>query len=267
MMKRLSICLFAAIALVPVPAGAATDLPQVYDSCSGNRGAIFRLANSLYEQGQLAQAEAGYQFLLDMGIRNGYLHYNLANTRFREGQLGPAILEYERALEYLPRNRDIRHNLEFVRNLMVDEELKPVLYGGTMGFLIRLHSLLNLRENLLAVALLLWMAAILYAWRIIHPDSGITRRTGWLRVTLLILLLFGVLSAGIKIYQNESRDRAIILAAVSEVRTGPGENYSVAFSLHEGTAVKVESRRPDWVQIRLPNGLTGWLPSKDLEVI
>ncbi|HPA45972.1 MAG TPA: SH3 domain-containing protein [bacterium] len=267
MMKRLPILLFLAIELVPIRVGVAADLPQAYDSCSGNRGAIFRLANSLYEQGQLAQAEAGYQFLLDMGVRNGYLYYNLANTRFRKGQLGPAILEYERALQYLPRNRDIRHNLEFVRNLMVDEELKPVQYGGTMGFIIKMHSLLNLRENLLGLALLLWMTAILYAWGALCPDSGMTRRTGWLRVTLLVLLLFGVLSAGIKIYQNERQHRAIILVAATEVRTGPGEDYSAAFSLHEGTAVKVESKRPDWVQIRLPNGFTGWLPGKDLEVI
>ena len=246
---------------------AVTGLPNVYDECLGEHPAIFRRANELYEEGKLVEAEAGYRFLIVNGARNGYLHYNLGNTHFRRGHLGRAIVEYERALEYLPRNRDVRHNFDFVRGFMVDEELQPKEYGGALGFILGLHSKLNLRESLILLAVVVWLVGTAYTLRILFPDSGAIRRMGWIRATFVIALLFCILSAGAKVYRSEHRDRAVILAPISEVKTGPGDNYSTAFSLHEGTTVRLGTQRAVWVQIRLPNGLTGWLTSEDLEVI
>ncbi|MFH1740243.1 MAG: tetratricopeptide repeat protein [bacterium] len=246
---------------------SAPDLPGVYNDCLNDHAAIFREANDLYEKGSLAEARAGYEFLVDNGAKNGYIHYNLGNTYFRSGQLGKAILEYERSLEYLPRHPDIRHNLEFARNLMVDEELKPKDYGGTLGLVLGFHSQLNLRESLVCFLFVVWLAGIAYAVRILYPDSAVTRHTYWVRVGLVVLLVFGILSVGLKIYRVEHRDRGVVLAQTSDVKTGPDDTYSTAFTLHEGTAVRVGLQRPDWVQIRLANGLTGWLKGEDLGVI
>ena len=255
------------VGLIALGLVSAPDLPGVYDDYLDDHPAIFREANSLYEQGNLTEAKTGYQFLIDSGAKNGHIHYNLGNTYFRGGQLGRAILEYERALEYLPRHSDIRHNLEFARNLMVDEELKPRDYGGTLGFVLGLHSQLNLRESLVCLLFLVWLAGIAYAVRILFPGSAVTRYTYWVRVCVVVLLVFGILSVGVKVYRVEHRDRAVVLALASDVKTGPDDSYSTAFTLHEGTAVRVGLQRPDWVQIRLANGLTGWLKGGDLEVI
>ena len=247
--------------------GAPAGLPKGYEECLGDRPAVFRRANELYERGNLAEAEAGYRFLIENGAKNGYIHYNLGNACFRGGHLGRAIVEYERALQYLPRHPDVRHNLGFVRNLMVDEELKPKEYGAILGLILGLHSMLNLRESLIVLAVVLWLVGVTYSLRILLPDSAVTRQTGGIRASLVIILAFCVVSVSVKAYRSEHRDRAVVLAPASEAKTGPDTSYSTAFLLHEGTTVRLGVQRPGWAQIRLPNGLTGWLKSEDLEVI
>ncbi len=260
-------CAWIVVSVFALGAEEAPSLSDAYSQSIGSPAAIFRRANELYEKGQLAVAANGYKYLIDQGIQNGHLHYNLGNTHFRLGELGKSIVEYERALQYMPRSQDIQHNLEFVRDLMVDEELKPKEYGGTVGFLLNLQRSLNLRESLILFAVVLWLTCIAYSIRILFPASHLVRRTGWLRVTMLIVLLFCSFSVGAKVYRAEMMDRGVVLASETEARIGPGKDYSGAFTLHEGTMVELELFRPSWVRVRLPNGLTGWLQRKDLEVI
>ena len=51
----------------------------------------------------------------------------------------------------------------------------------------------------------------------------------------------------------------MILKASVEALAGPGLNNASLFTLHEGTAVAIESERESWLQVTLPNGLTGWV--------
>jgi uncharacterized protein YgiM (DUF1202 family) len=45
----------------------------------------------------------------------------------------------------------------------------------------------------------------------------------------------------------------------AEALAGPGLNNAALFTLHEGTTVTVRSEREGWLQVALPNGLSGWV--------
>ena len=62
-------------------------------------------------------------------------------------------------------------------------------------------------------------------------------------------------------------DEAILLAPKSEAKTGPGEGYSTVFEIHEGAKLRIEREKLDWVEIKLPNRVIGWVMKKDLERI
>ena len=61
---------------------------------------------------------------------------------------------------------------------------------------------------------------------------------------------------------------AIVLDEVVDVLAGPGHNNATLFTVHEGLTVEVRGELgAEWVQVSLPNGLNGWLPSDVLEQV
>lgn len=221
-------------------------------------------AHQLYEAGRLNEAVSAYKQLIAMGIENGWLHYDLGNALFRQGKLGESILEYERALKYLPRFDDLRHNLDYARSLIVDEELRPTVSQGAVGFLINLHQALNLRESLILFVVLWWLLAMVIAlgWIMRWRD-----RLSILRRVLYVLVLVGLVSTALTVVESETTHYGVVLVPAIEVKTGPGDDYSVTFELHEGTTVRLDEARGGWVRIRLPNGLLGWMPIESLGVV
>ena len=53
---------------------------------------------------------------------------------------------------------------------------------------------------------------------------------------------------------------AIVLDQRAEIHSGPGADNPTLFVVHEGLKVVVRNRSDGWIQVTLPNGLTGWLP-------
>ena len=43
------------------------------------------LANQNYEAGQFEQAAAGYEAIIEAGVRNSDVYYNLGNAYFKQG--------------------------------------------------------------------------------------------------------------------------------------------------------------------------------------
>ena len=237
---------------------------EAAETRASNRADRIEEANRLYEEGRLHEAALTYRELLATGVKNGWLHYNLGNALFRQGKLGEATLEYERASTYLPRFGDLRHNLDYARSLTANQELLAPPADGAVGFVIRLHGLLNIRESLIAVAVLWWLSAltVILGWLL-----GWTDRLVWVRRVLWVTLLLGVISTGVRIVQRETVREAMVIVPEVVVRTGPGEDFSDTFILPEGIKVRLEGGRSSWLRIRLPNGLSGWMPADTLGTI
>jgi SH3-like domain-containing protein len=52
---------------------------------------------------------------------------------------------------------------------------------------------------------------------------------------------------------------AIVLAEEVPVKEGADPNYRTSFQVHAGLKVRLLDRDHEWVRIRLPNGLEGWV--------
>jgi len=53
-----------------------------------------------------------------------------------------------------------------------------------------------------------------------------------------------------------------------EVRSGPGDQYTVRATVPEGRRALILNRRPGWVEIGIPSqSLKGWVVEKDIAKI
>ncbi|MDI6792609.1 MAG: tetratricopeptide repeat protein [bacterium] len=215
---------------------------------------IFAKSNELYQEGNYTEAAKGYEEIINRGMKTPVLFYNLGNAYFRDKNLGRAILNYERAARLSPRDDDIRFNLEFARALIHEPE---------EHWLDRLLNLFSIHELILFTTLFYWLlmfGLILYLFR---------RGTLWLRLNLAIAVIFLLsgLCLGTKIYSEQADKPAVILEKTA-ARNGPGEDYSVGFSLPEGKRVVILNQREEWREVGLPKeGLKGWVKDGVMEEI
>ena len=221
-------------------------------------------AEAAAQAGDLDAAIQKWEAATAMGLDGGRLHYNLGNLHARQRHYGHAIAHYLKAQRRMPGNLDLANNLRYVRSQRQDnfEAPESTRVLRTLFFWhYDLSPALRLRLALWPVPLLALAAAFLL-WR----------RPLWLAWSAALLALWCAafaLSAGLS-HWNESRHGvAIVVAAETTPRKGDDATYAAAFNapLHDGAEVTVTRRRAGWTEVRLPNGLTGWLPDADLAFI
>ena len=212
----------------------------------------------------LDKAAARYERVAsDKTFANGKLFYNLGNVYFLKDDLGRAILNYRRAERYLPFDKKLQDNMAFARSRRVDviEEHEQKRVMKTLFFL---HYDLPLvwREGiLLGCFALFWAALIALRWR----------KDGWLRwvagLSCIVAVVFGV-SVWMS-YRELRQPPAVIVATSVDARKGGSEAYDKSFEkpLHAGTEVTLTDDNGGWVEIRLGNGETGWLPKDAVGVV
>lgn len=238
-------------------------LPGAPLSSSPSPTASFRRANALYSQKKYEEAAQLYRDIREAGWRSSALYYNLGNACFKQGDLGRAVLNYRRAENLSPRDPEIRKNLQYAR-----ENLRDDIPSRPAGVLNRLQALIIHQfsppvwakiSSALYFILGLWIVLVLLlpSWR--RAAGPVIR---WMGAVFLFSLLISLLA-----FSYYRVPRAIILKPEVSVHYGPQATDAVAFDLHEGTEIKVIRRQEEWVQISLPDGKSGWLPSSSLEII
>jgi tetratricopeptide (TPR) repeat protein len=252
---RLGVLLAAALLLASRPGTARAATSQE----------LFESGNAAYAAGRYQEAADDYGRILDAGVKDPRVYYNLGNAFFRLGRLGAAILSYERALRIDPTDREARDNLELARGLIRDRVAEPeipypmqALKGIVDALSIDQATLLFLLAYVLAGALL---GAIPLA-------RGYVRRRafGYGAAAAGLLALIAVGGFLHKVL-DQTAAHAIVMQERVDVRSGPAEDNTVLFTLHEGTRLLVRNRREGWCQISLPNALSGWVPAATLEQV
>jgi tetratricopeptide (TPR) repeat protein len=226
--------------------------------------AVFARANQLYEEGRYEEAAAKYQGIVASGLKNGRVYYNLGNTYFKQDKLGLAILNYERAQRLMPRDKDIKANLAYARSQIVDKIKTPS--PGLVGrWLTSLQELLTIDETTilawglyLVMTILALLAAFVWRWR---------RFCLYALGFLSLLLILSLTSLGVKLYRQEHIREAVVTAKQVEILSGPGENYLLEFTVHEGTTLTVREERGEWRRVRLWGDLEGWVQKAGLQEI
>ena len=246
--------LFLAL-LFALPAGAAGTPAQIYNS-----------GNALYAAGHFGDAIKAYKEVLNLGIQNADLYYNLGNACLKAGQLGPAILAYQRAGRIKPRDPDIAHNLRYAR-VQIKGKLPAVERGFWLSLWDQARDSFSLNELLVILSAGWFLLGgglairILFRYPWLRLSSSITLGAG-----LGLLVLTGPLFAA-KLNQEVLTQRAVILEARAEARSGPGENNAELFQLFEGMAVIVNQCDSGYCEVRVPGGLTGWIKAGTFEIL
>jgi tetratricopeptide (TPR) repeat protein len=245
----------ALLALVSVLAATASPAPV---------DLWFQRGNEAYEEQQYDSAGAYYRKIIDAGVHNSAVYYNLANAYFRQHEKGRAILNYERAKKLAPNDPDIAANLKFARMHIVDRVPAPErsLFESILW---HLHRLLPLGMQLWVLLALLFLLAALYAIGLFVSHNARLWLI-YLGSLVAVVVVFVGISSGLKIYEAERVDYAVVLESAIDARNQP-EGRTVLFTVHEGTKFRVRKRSGDWWLVSLPNGVSGWVASSALETI
>lgn len=240
-----------------------------HSSSAANResmAALFEDANNAYQKGDFPAAEGQYKQLLAKGVDSGALYYNLGNTCFKQKHLGEAIYFWEKARQKLPRDPDVRENLALANLLVVDRievppDPLPVRWADRA-----VHSL-TMTQDSWTVLLLFVAANGLFSLSLLAKRPRVTRSAlASAFVAGFFVLLFGC-SLTWKTYEKNYRQTGVVIEQKSEVRSGPGAENIVVFTVHEGILLRIRGESSGWYQVSLPNGWSGWLEKNSVRVL
>ena len=232
----------------------------------GRADELFAEANGHYERGEYDEAADSYERILEYGVENEVVYYNLGNARFKAGRLGEAILSYERALRLDPGDRLAADNLSYAEGLTVDRVERPEASFPRRAVTWVLHRTTPVEDAwllLVAVFLLGGVGAV----AILVPPRGSRRPQAYLAAVLVIMTLWSGAALGYKEWSAATSRRGVVLVETVDVLSGPSPDNTSLFTVHEGLRVRIRNRREGWVQILLPNGLNGWVPSATLGIV
>ncbi len=218
---------------------------------------LLQRGHAAYEAGRYAEAIAAYEKAEELGVRNGELYYDLGNAHFKNGALGLAIAYFRRAERLIPRDPLVHSNLDFVLARREDKAAQPPV-PFPLSLLRAVYSHLSLNEWILGTAALYLLLCALLLVRLLRRDRRLPLRLA-AQVTLCLFAL-AALTLAYKIHDERGIVRAVIGAEKISVMSGPGNDYTVEFWLHEGSEVQIEEARPEWLRVSLGAKLRGWVP-------
>jgi tetratricopeptide (TPR) repeat protein len=240
--KYLIIVLFMLLGFYGSPFGQETPIESL------SKG------NSLYESGNFSKAIEVYESILQNRYASAELFYNLGNAYFRNRQIGYAVLNYEKAKLLDPHNTDIEFNLNYLRETI--KEPQPGFFESVIGWITNAITL-NLLTILCSIFYFVFVAGFLTNLFIRRKQLSI------FNIAALCLFLSMAAWLFIKIHYQINTKWAVVVSGPCEIRNGPEQTSSVAFSLPEGRKVVILSEKDDWFAVGLPvEGLKGWLEKK-----
>ncbi len=224
--------------------------------------------DSIHEEAINSYNDKDYQTALEKfslieneGIVNSDLNYNIGNCYFRINEIGRAILYFKKALKIRSDHTAARRNLDYALTFTKDKQ-NTESQSVIRSFWLKAFDSLSI--NLLAIITLALFIIIivLLSFMIIHYKNR--EKTVPLFMTTIFIFLFSVfLILSILKWQEFHSDVEGVLLSTSAIGySGPGEDFTRVFTIHEGMIFTIERDEENWSLIKLENGLGGWI-SKD----
>ncbi len=239
----------------------------VADTTGVSREYTLSDADSAYIQGDYLTAIGIYESIIENQGVNATLYMNLGNCWLKRDEVAKAILNYERAYLIDPSDPDIRFNLELARTKTVDK-VNPVNQLFIVVWFKKMLSLLDVDGWAVLTVIMFAMAIILTGIFLLSRKTGVRKISFSFSAFFLLLSILSFIFATTQMGNIRNRDTAIIMSPSVTVKSTPSSGGTDLFIIHEGRKVKIlDSSMKEWVEIRLEDGNTGWVPVNVMEII
>ena len=258
------------LVMVPLMAFAQEEsgmMSLVADTTGVSREYTLSDADSAYIQGDYLTAIGIYESIIENQGVNATLYMNLGNCWLKRDEVAKAILNYERAYLMDPSDPDIRFNLELARTKTVDK-VNPVNQLFIVVWFKKMLSLLDVDGWAVLTVILFALAIILTGIFLLSRKTGVRKISFSFSAFFLLLSILSFIFATTQMGNIRNRDTAIIMSPSVTVKSTPSSGGTDLFIIHEGRKVKIlDSSMKEWVEIRLEDGNTGWVPVNVMEII
>ncbi len=266
-MKKIFALLLAVIPFVAVAQEDGVMTSLVADSTRTDAIPTLAEADSAYIQGDYITAISMYEWIIENQGSNATLYMNLGNCWLKRDEVARAILNYERAYLIDPSDPDIRFNLELARTKTVDK-VNAVNELFIVVWFRKLLSLLDVNGWAVLTVILFALTMILVGVFLFSKKTGIRKISFSFSTIFLLLSILSFIFATTQMGNIRNRDTAIIMSPSVTVKSTPTSAGTDLFIIHEGRKVKIlDSSMKEWVEIRLEDGNTGWIPVSVMEII
>ncbi len=233
---------------------------------SAQNDALFKHANTAYNNGKYAEALADYEKILETGVHSAALYFNMGNACYKLNQIAPSIYYYEKALLLKPNDPEIKNNLAYSQNMTLDAiDTSPEV--GLSKFYKDITSWLSFDQWAYAAVGFMLLFVFLYIAFSYFSYSTRKRIAFITSLVCLFLSLISVAFAFVQYADFESDKPAIIFATEVTVQSDPNSTGQKVFRLHEGTKVAVLEEYNDFHKIQIADGKTGWVPKESLKLL
>jgi tetratricopeptide (TPR) repeat protein len=253
----------AGLGVLPVLLVLSYVVPAAVAGLSESPAQLFSEGNANYQKGDFAAAEQSYRELVDAGARSSSVYYNLANACFKQKKLGEAIYYWEKTLQLVPRDQEAHDNLELANLLIVDRIETPPDPLPLRLLDASVHWLTIEQESWIVLALFTAVNVLLG----LHFLARNSRVAVSASVAAGVLFLAFGSSLAWKLYEEKYRQRGVVVEQKVDIRSGPGPENIVVFTIHEGSKVRIRGEASGWYQVSLANGWTGWLNRSSVRVL
>jgi len=258
------------VVLCTVPAIAQDESGMtriVADSTQTTYVPILSDADSAYIQGDYLKAISIYESVIGNQGVNATLYMNLGNCWLKRDEIAKAILCYERAYLIDPSDPDIRFNLELARTKTVDK-VSPVNQLFIVVWFKKLLAVLDINGWAVLTVVLFTLAIIMTGVLLLSKKRGARKISFSFGIIFLLLSILSITFATTQMGNLRNRDTAIIMSPSVTVKSTPSGSGTDLFIIHEGRKVQIlDSSMKEWVEIRLEDGNTGWIPVNVMEII
>ena len=235
-------------------------------SWSNDYNTLYKKANEQYKKAQYQEAIKMYRQILDGGYHAEAVYFNLGNAYFKLGDIPSALLYYEKAHKLAPGDEDINFNIYFANSKTTDKVEPESEFFVTqwwhdiiLFFSIDTLSVLSVLSFLLGCGLLIFY--------LFTSVISLKKLSFYIGILMLFSGLFFVCISNRQMHYFNDHHQAIIFTGSVNVKSGPGDQVSTLFVLHDGTKVNILDNNEGWIKIQLANGNEGWIHQSDIKEI
>lgn len=216
--------------------------------------------DSAYLKNLYEEAIVNYEIVISQGYGSTQVYYNLGNAYFKMNKIPGAILNFERAKRLSPRDADIDFNLNVANSMIQDrnEAVPEIFYVKWWKILRNSFSLQNWTYFSIGIfIMIICCAGLFFLSRMVF----VRRISFWAGIAFFVMAIFSF-SMSYSLYNIQSNQlEAIVFAPTITAKHNPNVQGGDVFVIHEGTKVSILDESDDgWVNIKLANGSTGWIP-------